>query len=277
MTLLANINVGSSPNDGTGDSLRTSFTKCNDNFQILDALATQFVAGNLVGNVTSTGTSTFNTLNGNVITSNLFSGNGSALTNVAAATANIAALATQVTGNTQANITTVGTLGNLTVSGTILTDIIEGATIGNSGALLTGTLTTASQPNVTSLGALTELNFVGNSQITDVNIIQHTVLNFIDNTSITDSSVTFNANVPSTVIYDVAANLTLSYVDVAPGILKHVYVKNFSGATRHVVIPNSNNNKGTNVIPISNSTVASFKFIAFDDTEGNVVVTITND
>jgi len=29
------INVGVSPNDGTGDSLRTSFTKCNDNFQEL--------------------------------------------------------------------------------------------------------------------------------------------------------------------------------------------------------------------------------------------------
>lgn len=29
------INVGVSPNDGTGDSLRVSFTKCNDNFQEL--------------------------------------------------------------------------------------------------------------------------------------------------------------------------------------------------------------------------------------------------
>jgi hypothetical protein len=29
------INVGVSPNDGTGDPIRTSFVKCNDNFQEL--------------------------------------------------------------------------------------------------------------------------------------------------------------------------------------------------------------------------------------------------
>lgn len=29
------INVGTSPNDGLGDSLRTAFTKCNDNFEEL--------------------------------------------------------------------------------------------------------------------------------------------------------------------------------------------------------------------------------------------------
>jgi hypothetical protein len=29
------INVGASPNDGTGDAIRTSFVKCNDNFDEL--------------------------------------------------------------------------------------------------------------------------------------------------------------------------------------------------------------------------------------------------
>ena len=31
------INIGTSPNDGTGDQLRTAFDKCNDNFTELYA------------------------------------------------------------------------------------------------------------------------------------------------------------------------------------------------------------------------------------------------
>jgi hypothetical protein len=44
------INVGSAANDGTGDSLRTSFIKCNDNFTELYAIAP--------GNVSNSGTPT---------------------------------------------------------------------------------------------------------------------------------------------------------------------------------------------------------------------------
>jgi hypothetical protein len=35
------INIGSVPNDGTGDPIRDSFDKCNDNFNELYALATK--------------------------------------------------------------------------------------------------------------------------------------------------------------------------------------------------------------------------------------------
>lgn len=52
--------------------------------------------------------------------------------------------AVSVTGNSQANITSVGTLTELTVSGN-----------------LNATLTTSSQPNITSLGVLTSLNVSG--------------------------------------------------------------------------------------------------------------------
>ena len=48
----------------------------------------------------------------------------------------------------QGNITTVGTLGNLTVSGNV--------SAGNvSGTYLTGTITTASQTNITGVGTIT--------------------------------------------------------------------------------------------------------------------------
>lgn len=97
-----------------------------------------------------------------------------------------------ITNPVQTGITTVGSLGNLTVLGTtstsslqatsvgatnVLATFIQGtsitgstvsatsinaATIGNLGAVLTGTLSTAAQPNVTSLGTLTSLNVSGN-------------------------------------------------------------------------------------------------------------------
>lgn len=65
----------------------------------------------------------------------------------------------------QPNITSVGTLSNLSVSG----NVISGNVYANSGtvgaSLLAGTLTTAAQPNVTSLGTLTTLETSGNAII----------------------------------------------------------------------------------------------------------------
>ena len=45
------INVGSAPNDGTGDPLRTAYIKCNSNFGELYSRAQQSVHGSLVGSI----------------------------------------------------------------------------------------------------------------------------------------------------------------------------------------------------------------------------------
>jgi len=69
-------------------------------------------------------------------------------------------------GVTASSLTSVGTLTALTVSGatqtaaitssgTIIAATVNAATIGNSGATLTGTLSTASQTNITAVGTLT--------------------------------------------------------------------------------------------------------------------------
>ena len=58
----------------------------------------------------------------------------------------------------QPNITSVGTLGNLTVSGNIIADSI-------SSNLVTGVLTTNTQPNITSLGTLTNLAINGTANL----------------------------------------------------------------------------------------------------------------
>jgi len=55
------------------------------------------------------------------------------------------------------NITSVGTLTSLTVSGTITGNLTGTAT----SATTSGTVTTAAQPNITSTGTLTELTVSG--------------------------------------------------------------------------------------------------------------------
>lgn len=45
------INVGSAPNDGTGDPIRTAYIKCNNNFGELYTRYQETVPGSAVGSV----------------------------------------------------------------------------------------------------------------------------------------------------------------------------------------------------------------------------------
>ncbi len=101
-----------------------------------------------LGNLIATGTAN--------ITANLSAGNvnaGNLLT------------ANYVTGtlttNAQPNITSVGTLTSLSVTGNVSAGNVSGTDV--SGTTLGGTLTTAAQPNVTSVGTLTSLAVTGNA------------------------------------------------------------------------------------------------------------------
>jgi hypothetical protein len=122
-------------------------------------------AGNTTLVVTGTGVNVSGTLNtgtGNITAGNVDAGN--------LLTANYST-AVLTTGN-QPNITTVGTLGNLTVTSNISSgnlSVTSNISAGNlTGANLvsanyfTGTLTTAAQPNITSVGSLTSLTVTGN-------------------------------------------------------------------------------------------------------------------
>jgi hypothetical protein len=92
-------------------------------------------------NVTSVGTLTSLTTSGNVLAANV----------------NSNASVTGVTGTFSGNVSG----GNLTTAGAVVaTGNITGGNV--SGTLLTGTLTTAAQPNVTSVGTLTSLSVTGN-------------------------------------------------------------------------------------------------------------------
>jgi len=131
---------------------------------------------NFTGNIIS-----LNANLGNAASANFFIGNGSLLTGVAAGNA---VTAGTVTTNAQPNITSVGTLislditGNLTAgnanlgnlvianyfsgSGNMLSNIQGGNVSGQVGnALVAGTVYTNAQPNITSVGTLTSLDVSG--------------------------------------------------------------------------------------------------------------------
>jgi len=121
--------------------------------------------GNLanVGNITALTGITANL--GNLVISNHFQGNGSQLSDLSGAniTGQVgnALISGTVYTNAQPNITSLGTLSSVDITGNATAGNITGANL-ISGNFLTGTLTTGAQPNITSVGLLSSLT-VGNS------------------------------------------------------------------------------------------------------------------
>ena len=170
----------------------TLTTSAQPNITSIGTLSTLVVTGNITsGNATL----------GNLVTANFFTGNGSLLSSITGANitgwapnannANylggvVATSYLQTTGTgsgltsiTGANVT--GQVSNALVSGTVYTasqpnitsvGTLLNTTMGSSNSLsggnllsasyLTGTLTTAAQPNITSVGSLTSLTVAGN-------------------------------------------------------------------------------------------------------------------
>jgi len=128
------------------------------------------VADNAQPNITSVGTLTGLGVNGNITAANItantgvFTGNAAGLTNIpggniSGQVAN-ALVAGTVYTNAQPNITSVGTLTSLGVTGNVTAGNVAGGNL-VSANFLTGTLTTAAQPNITSVGTLTGLGVNG--------------------------------------------------------------------------------------------------------------------
>jgi hypothetical protein len=164
-----------------------------DNINNLLSISGNVVANNFVGsgNIVIARI----TANGNV-TANYFIGNGSQLTGIAANTANFANFAGNVTVASQPNITSLGTLTTLSVSGNVTANYFLG-----NGAFLTGiansnyaplanfanyagNVTVSSQPNITSLGTLTNVSVSGNAVIGNLSAIQF-ITNLIPSANIT--------------------------------------------------------------------------------------------
>ena len=127
-------------------------------------------------NITSVGTLTGLTIAG-ILNSNLFTGNASGLSNINGANVSTVPTAQSVVQAAQTNITSVGTLTSLTVSGLTTSGFFRGSgnTLSNLnasnvtiGAFSSSQLQSA-QTNVTSLGTLTSLTVSGNSNLQTLN------------------------------------------------------------------------------------------------------------
>ena len=178
---------------GNGSAL-TSLTGANVTGQVGNALIAGTVYTAAQPNITSVGTLTGLDVNGNITAANItantgvFTGNGSGLTNlpgsnVSGQVAN-ALVAGTVYTNAQPNITSVGTLTSLSVSGNLSAGNVAGGNL-VSANFLQGTLITAAQPNITSVGTLSSLTVTGN----------------VDSGNIQTGNITANANITAGNIY----------------------------------------------------------------------------
>jgi len=140
----------------------TLTTAAQPNITSVGTLSSLAVTANAnVGNLNSVGNVTASRLVSNVATGTapLTVTSTTQVANLNVATAGVAGT---VTTAAQPNITSVGTLTSLSVTG----NLTAGNIYANSGTIgatsLTGTLTTAAQPNITSVGTLTSLAVTGN-------------------------------------------------------------------------------------------------------------------
>ena len=131
----------------------------------------------VTGNITAGNVDGGNTVKGNYLISNsgCVSVNGAmiAFNSGTGAAGIFSSLATDINLGLSANITMGSSSGNVTAQGNLIVNGNISTTSNISGSLITGTLTTSAQPNVTSLGTLTGLTISGN--VTSNNAVANTV------------------------------------------------------------------------------------------------------
>jgi hypothetical protein len=201
MALLPNINVGTSPNDGTGSSLRDAFIIVNENFQLIEAFFPNSSVANLAANIESTGTSVFNIANVDVLNVNTIS--SYTTTDITATNITVDVLSANtitgftVSGNITANIESTGesTFNLATFSGnsTFTANLIADTTIAN----------------IANLDIINATNVVASANITAGN------LNILETTSVTSLTISQDAVVTG----NVSSGGTFSTISTQSGLL----------------------------------------------------------
>jgi hypothetical protein len=187
------LRVGTTPNPVTNSAIYTNYSQT-----LYVEIPNTLSISNLVtsGNISAGGNLTsLNASLGNAVVANYFIGDGSQISNITASTANTANVAGTVSQNAQSNITSLGTLTSLSVSG----NIIAGNVYANSGIIgaqyfkgdgsnlsniqvsnVSGTIANAnyasyagnvinsSQSNITAVGSLINLSVVGNANVGNI-------------------------------------------------------------------------------------------------------------
>jgi len=213
------LRVGTSPNPVTNSAIYTNYSQT-----LYIEIPNTLSISNLVtsGNISAGGNLTsLNASLGNAVVANYFVGDGSQISNITAGASNIANVAGTVSQNAQSNITSLGTLTSLSVSG----NIIAGNVYANAGIIgaqyftgdgsnltniqvanVTGTIANAnyasyagdiinsSQSNITLVGSLANLSVVGNANVGNIGATNGVFTNVSGNganlSSITGANIT---------------------------------------------------------------------------------------
>ena len=198
------------------------------------------VVGNIFGNVQTANYSNFAGAAFNVTGSNVTgavtyatTANSVAGANVSGQVANSLVAGTVYT-NAQPNITSVGTLANLTVTGNITS--LSGVFVGNGAGLTNingsnvsnvananyaayaGNIITAAQPNITSVGTLANLTVTGNATFNSPIFIESGSERFTANTGTPSGTVVLDISNSSTlyaVTNNANANITLNITNIS--------------------------------------------------------------
>jgi hypothetical protein len=234
--------------------------------------------GNISGNLVVPGSNTWVIYNnaGSAGAESSFRYDSAIDTVIVTGTANIVAINStditatgNITGNlttaAQPNITSVGTLGSLNVTGNITGGNVSGAGAGLSaltGANVTGTVanatsattagtvTTAAQPNITSVGTLTSITSSGNIAGANVSATGNVTGSYILGnasglTSLTGANVTGTvANATYSITADTVANATQSNITSVGTLVSLSSSGNITGANLNAI----GNVTGGNVI-----------------------------
>lgn len=297
MTITANtflsVNIGAAPNDGTGDPLRTAFTKLNDNFEyITDTLWPNIQITRLFTDITSSFISSFNLLEADNIESS-FIGNANT---------------TFIGNNFTVNNFTTNVFSTNTVSANILSGVL-GSLSPNAAFITNLSVSNIANIDVLTVNSSITTTSLNSSNIGDVNPGQGFFTNLIVNANITLGSNTSIGNVrwitrsiietPFTVEANLLLNLirsstsqyrmltlgnstvtvsNITYGLIDSGVERLIVFKNNTDSlsTRYITLPTNFNSANSTNISVSPMGSAMMQFIPFDNTASNVYVYIAN-
>jgi hypothetical protein len=297
----ANIFVGDAPNDGSGDPLRTAFSKINQNFNSLTSnignaeirclgLTSTYISSfNLVqagtvGNVGTvfTGESlTVNTVTANSIVGTITSGSFVNLTvsdkaTISSATitsGNIPSLTAASANISTANIPALSTT-SLTASGGSINGTVIGNTQTASGSFTSVSLDSGGNIDL-SIGNITSVNYLVR------HIVSHLDLDINGNANAFSFVLNTTGSSGQYVVYNIASNTNVTSNTsgtITTGIERFYMIRNQGVGTANLILPmpGGNTNKGTNVVPIAGGTSAAIRFVAFGPNIQSVFAEISN-
>ena len=289
MTDFVYVYTGAAPNDGTGNSIRDSFTILNENFRWFHGNIWPDQSQNdLTANITSTYISRFNLVQSGEVQSGSFGNTDASSTylgNVFTASNSFQGRLGAHGGNT-AIVSTLSATGNVTVANLTVNGsaTLSSITINSLNNTIIGNVTPASGAftTISSTGNITAGRDIAltNANITGVRYLVKSITNSLASNLLATATIeltTENQPVSQFRAVSVNTNVTLGYGNITTGVDRVLVIKNQNdGVVRQMTLPSTFNNKGSTTIIIAANSSAMLHFIPFSTDSANVYVNITN-